>query len=149
VRECTEKLSGRIAACGCSLELHLEEPMVGDWDREKLQQVVSNLVTNAVDAGRGEPVDVSLREEGVAAVLSLRHRGSEVADEDRERLFEPLALPEEMDSHVRGLGVGLYVSRALVQAMGGTVSIESTREPGATLRVRLPREVPHRCGSRA
>jgi PAS domain S-box-containing protein len=141
VSDCAEKLRSRVSACGCSLVLHLDQPMVGAWDREKLPQVVSHLIANAVESGRGEPVDVSLRAESRDAVLSVHHCGRGVAEEDRERLFEPLA-PADADHRSPGLGVGLYVTRELVRAMGGTVSVQSTPEPGSILRVRLPREVP-------
>ena len=137
VRDCHQQLAARAAAEGCSLTLDLDERAVGSWDREKLTQVVSNLLSNAIEYGRRRPIHVTLQTQGAQAVLSLQYRGLPVSREDCERLFQPLSVPDTAH-HPGGVGVGLYVSRELVRVLGGTLSLESTPEAGTTLRAALP-----------
>ncbi|MFY0566873.1 ATP-binding protein [Archangium lansingense] len=113
----------------------------GEWDVDRLAQVVSNLVTNALKYSPTDtPVHVDLRTEGEAAVLSVHNAGSPIPPDLIPRLFEPLQRgTREMDRASRSIGLGLYIVKHLVEAHGGTVSARSSQDEGTTLTVRLPR----------
>jgi signal transduction histidine kinase len=93
-----------------------------------------------VESGGKQPLDISLRSENALAVLSVQHRGVTQVEE-HQRLFQPLQ-PLDPEHHSHGLGVGLYVSRELVQALGGTVDVATTPSAGTSLCVRLPTQSP-------
>jgi len=129
------------AARGSRLRLDAPAPAVGAFDRVRMEQVLTNLVANAVKFGQGKPVDV--RVEGADGVLRLvvSDRGIGVAPEDRERIFGRFerAVPSQ---HFAGLGLGLYIARQIVEAHGGTIRLEGAPGEGSTFTVELPAEPP-------
>ncbi|WP_242395715.1 sensor histidine kinase [Anaeromyxobacter oryzisoli] len=115
----------------------------GEWDPDRLEQVVSNLVSNAIDHGDPEaPVRVELSADGEeACTLRVANRGPPMPPEVLSHVFEPFSRPPEDKSRKgSGLGLGLYISREIVRAHGGEISVSSNDETVMT--VRLPRRGP-------
>ena len=110
-------------------------PVVGD--RERMSQLFSNLIANAVVHGRkGTPVTVrASRDPGGAALVDVHNLGV-VPDEVRASLFEPFR--RARNTTAEGLGLGLYIAREIVVAHGGSLTIDSNTKPGATFVIRLP-----------
>jgi signal transduction histidine kinase len=109
-------------------------------DRDKLGQVLTNLVANAVKySPGGGRIDVEIRSsEGHAAIL-VRDQGLGIAPADQSLIFEKFyRVDANMNRGVSGSGLGLYISRALVQRMGGSISVESQLGEGSTFVVTLP-----------
>jgi two-component system OmpR family sensor kinase len=111
--------------------------IIGQWDRLRLDQVFTNLIGNAVKYGEGKPIDIYMRSDDGAALVSITDRGIGIAPADRERIFDRFerAVPE---SNYGGLGLGLWISRQIVEALGGAISLESEPGKGSTFTVRLP-----------
>jgi len=109
----------------------------GDWDEFRLEQVVVNLLTNALRYGAGKPIRVTLGELPGAAAIRVSDQGVGIAPEDRARVFEQFV---RVGDRLRtpGLGLGLYITKQLVEAHGGTISVESTLGEGSTFTVALP-----------
>jgi signal transduction histidine kinase len=106
--------------------------------RDHLTQVVLNLVLNAIDAtDRGGRIHLEAKVEGKSIILSVEDDGRGIAPEDTSRLFQPY-----FTTKPSGTGLGLFVSRQIVEEMGGCLSFESTPGQGATFIVRLPAERP-------
>lgn len=117
----------------------LARPSMGRWDRMRLEQVVSNLLSNAIKYGAGKPIDVSVEVDPAAARLVVRDGGIGIAQEDLTRVFgrfERAVSPR----HYAGLGMGLYLTRQIVEAHGGTIRVTSLPGEGSTFVVELPRE---------
>ncbi len=114
-----------------------QDPIVGHWDHLRVQQIIANLLSNAVRHGGGSLVSVQARVEGDAAVLVVSDQGPGIDEKDQRRIFESL---ERGTAAQRsgGLGLGLYVSRQAVQGMGGDISVHSSPGSGACFTVRLP-----------
>lgn len=114
------------------------EALNGSWDRGRLDQVITNLLSNAMKYGRGQPVEVALVEVGGLAVLTVSDRGLGIAPEDQQRIFRRFerAVPHRK---ISGLGLGLWIAAQLVEAHGGTIGVASTLGEGSTFRVELPR----------
>lgn len=127
---------------GRAIDVDLEGDGRGAWDPARLAQVVSNLVGNALKHGaRYEPVRVSVRDGEEEIVLKVENQGPVISPELLPVLFEPFhrgQVPGEV-AHDRGLGLGLYIVRQIVDAHGGSIAVESTAERGTTFTVRLPR----------
>lgn len=110
-------------------------------DPLRLRQVVDNLLENGCKySPAGSPVRVTVRLEGDEVVLAVSDRGRGIAPEDRERVFERFERVEDpLVMETSGTGLGLYIVRATVTALGGTVALDSVLGEGTTVTVRLPR----------
>lgn len=124
---------------GVELRLAAGPPLRGRWDRVRLEQVVANLLSNAVKYGAGAPVDVEVLAGPGAeeARLVVRDRGIGIAPEDQRRIFQRFERAVS-ERHYGGFGLGLWIGRQVVEAMGGTIEVESAIGQGATFTVRLP-----------
>ncbi|HEX5745124.1 MAG TPA: ATP-binding protein [Archangium sp.] len=122
--------------------LELSGPATGSWDRLRLEQVVTNLLSNALKYGAGKPVRLRVSSDASCARLEVRDEGIGIAPESLPRLFGRFERAVS-DRHYGGLGLGLYITRQIVEALGGTVSVTSTPGAGATFTVLLPLEATH------
>ncbi len=129
----------RAANAGRQIEIAAEGDLSGEWDPDRLEQVASNLVSNAVDHGDpAAPVRVELAGEPDAVVLRVRNAGPHLPPEVLSHLFEPFSRgPDEKSRKASGLGLGLYISREIVRGHGGDIGAVSNGETIVT--VRLPR----------
>jgi PAS domain S-box-containing protein len=110
--------------------------VAGRWDADRLSQVVSNLLTNAVKYGaKGTPVRVRWGLEGDEAVVAVHNDGSPIAPDLLERIFEPLV---QLGDRIGGIGLGLFIAREIVRSHGGRMRVTSTAAEGTTFEVRLP-----------
>lgn len=138
VRTAAAGFERELAAAGSELRLACEPGVVGQWDRRRLEQICSNLLSNAIRYGAGKPIEVSLRAEPGRAVLLVRDHGVGIAQEDQLRIFERFAR-EERGVRGGGFGVGLFIVRTLCSAFGGHVRVQSRLGSGASFSVTLPR----------
>jgi PAS domain S-box-containing protein len=139
-REVTAGLAPEAERAGCTVEVHAARPLVGHWDRLRLEQVVTNLLTNALKYGAGQPIRVDVRAEGEGALLAVRDGGIGIEAEHLARIFGKFERAVS-ERHYGGLGLGLYITQQIVQAMGGTIRVESQPGQGATFNVYLPLSV--------
>jgi signal transduction histidine kinase len=122
---------------GCTLKLSLAH-VVGDWDRMRLDTIVSNLLSNAIKYGAGKPIAVIIEANDDAATLIVRDQGVGIAAADQERIFERFERASAA-TRVPGFGVGLWMVRALLRTLGGTITVDSKPGAGASFTVRLAR----------
>ncbi len=116
----------------------------GEWDPDRLAQVVQNLVTNALKySPEGTPVQVVTRGEDGQVVLSVHNQGVPIPLERRQHLFEPMQrATADVDKAGRSVGLGLYIVKHIVDAHGGTIEVRSSESEGTTFTVRWPRTSP-------
>jgi signal transduction histidine kinase len=126
------------------IALKVEQAMSASWDADRIAQVLSNLLGNALKHSPADTeVDVSARGESADVLLRIQNRGSPIPPELLVRIFEPFQRGIDADTGVKsGLGLGLYITRTIVHAHGGAIAVTSTAEEGTTFDVRLPREAP-------
>jgi signal transduction histidine kinase len=125
-----------VARTGQPIEVRGERRLIGRWDRDRLDQVITNLISNAIKYGSGKPVWVSV-ERTERARLRVHDDGIGIAPADQQRIFERFERPAA-SAQLGGVGLGLWISRELVQAHGGTITVESALGQGATFAVELP-----------
>jgi signal transduction histidine kinase len=140
VQEIASGFTERCERAGSVLTSYIAPGVVGHWDGDRLAQVVSNLLDNALKFGSGKPIQVSLRAEGDQAVLEVRDEGIGVAPEHTATLFDPFVRAVSPRSF-GGLGLGLFMCKAIVDAHGGSIDIASQPGEGSAFTVRLPRNV--------
>lgn len=137
VREASEPLVEQARSTGTTLTLDIRDRADGRWDRVRMEQVLVNLVTNAIKYGSGTPIEIELARAGDdEVVLQVRDGGMGIAVEDRARIFEPFARAAR--SHAaQSLGLGLFIVRGIARAHGGDVTLDAS--PGKTVfSVRVP-----------
>jgi signal transduction histidine kinase len=122
---------------GCQVRLDAEQPVVGNWDRARLDQIVTNLLSNAIKYGAGAPIRISVRGVEGWARLAVRDEGIGLAPSERGRIFERFERAVS-SKHYGGLGLGLYIVRRIVDAHGGQIAVESAPGAGAQFIVELP-----------
>jgi len=129
-------------AAGSAITLHADQPVTGCWDEFRIEQVVTNLLTNALRYGNGKPVEVSLVLLGGSVAIHVRDQGKGIPVQDQQRIFDPFERAVGQDDNTSGLGLGLYITRQLVQAHGGTINVQSQEAEGSLFSVMLPLTVP-------
>jgi signal transduction histidine kinase len=139
VSDAAGRFRDELVRSGRELELRVDAGVSGTWDRLKLDQVVTNLVSNAVRYGGQGAVTVTLRCGGGEAVLVVADRGIGIAEEDLAIVFDRYSKGVNSRAH-GGLGLGLYITRGIVEAHGGAVEVESRIGEGSAFTVRLPIE---------
>lgn len=138
VRDVARRLDARRERAGCPLDLRLDRDVRGLWDRERLEQVVEQLLTNAYADGSGRTVRVTLTQEGEVARLVVRDHGVGMDASELERVFEPFE-GATLHRGRGGLGLGLFLVRGIAEAHGGVVEAESSPGEGTRIVVSLPR----------
>ncbi|AKU99134.1 Signal transduction histidine kinase CheA [Labilithrix luteola] len=139
VRDMLEGYAPMCKSLGCEVHLRADHPVQGSWDRAMLEQLVGNLVTNAMKFGAGKPIDIEVEttEGGGEAQLVVRDHGIGIAKEDQTRIgarFERACSARNYG----GLGLGLYIVREVVLSHRGSVRVESEPGHGASFIVALP-----------
>jgi signal transduction histidine kinase len=137
VREVVSRFAGQASRTNTPLEVNAAEPVVGRWDRIRLEQVVSSLLSNAMKYGAGRPIRVSVDCIPTGARLTVRDEGIGISPEHLPRIFDRFERAVSAE-HFGGFGLGLYLTRHLVEAFGGTIRASSEPAKGATFEVDLP-----------
>jgi len=137
LRESLERYSEELARAGIALTVQAEPGLFVSIDRFRIEQVLTNLVTNAIKYAPGAPVEVSLRRTGAAIELSFEDGGPGIPAADLERIFERF---ERLAPAAKagGLGLGIYIVRKIVEAHGGRIHAESRGGSGARFVVAFP-----------
>jgi len=130
-------LSLQAATTGSSLSLRPHDGVSGCWDEFRVEQVIVNLLTNALRYGCGQPVEVSVERSGDLVRISVRDQGKGIAPTDLERIFEPYERGAR-NGEPKGLGLGLYISRQLAISHGGELKVTSTPGEGSVFSLVLP-----------
>ena len=126
---------------GNEIRVDSEQEVIGEWDRTRLEQLFTNLLTNAMKYGKQKPIEVRLENaihEGVYfARLTVRDHGIGIAIEDQKRIFRQFERAENVHT-INGLGLGLYITKQIVEAHGGNIAVTSEPGQGSTFTVELP-----------
>lgn len=138
VRDVSARFSEQAEGRAVELRARCAERVLGTWDRMRLEQVLSNLVSNALKYGRGAPVDVEVQSSESEAHIHVVDRGIGVAEEDRQRIFQRFERATDRAKD-RSLGLGLFVAKEIVEAHGGRIDVESKPGEGSRFIVKLPR----------
>jgi len=134
--EVAKELAPKAATAHADLRVYYATPVQGWWDRDRVTQVVRNLLSNAIRYGEGAPIEISTQLSGREAEIVVHDRGPGVHPELREHLFD--RFDHKTPTRGSSFGVGLFVVKALVEAMGGSVRLDDT-VAGARFCVTLPR----------
>lgn len=135
IRDVVDRSREQMGAVTVTLDL---DATVGRWDPLRLDQIVTNLLSNAVKYGGGQPVMIRLRSDVGSVTLDVEDRGAGIDDVQRKRLFA--RFERGLASREGGFGLGLWITRQIVEAMHGTIAVSGAPGQGSVFSVMLPRE---------
>jgi PAS domain S-box-containing protein len=139
VREVVDRFDFETLQAGCQVRVEAPKlPVLGLWDRLRLEQVITNLLSNAVKYGKWKPIDIAIEMAEDCARLKITDHGIGIAPDSLPRLFGRFERGVS-GRHYGGLGLGLYISRQIVERLGGRIGVNSELGKGATFVVELPK----------
>jgi len=138
LRSVVERFGEEVLRSGSSLHFESRGPIWGAFDASRIDQVLSNLLSNAIRYGRGRPIVVGVASAGETARFWVEDRGIGIAPEHQARIFQRYERAAPAANYA-GLGLGLWISRQLAEAMGGTISVRSQLDDGSVFTVEIPR----------
>lgn len=136
VREPIDEI--RATHAGVEIRFDSEGDLSGNYDAERIKQMTSNLLLNAVQYGSGKLIRITASAEQDFVLLNVHNDGKPIAAEMIATIFDPLVRAGDPNQNRTGLGLGLFIVKEIVAAHGGTITVDSTQE-GTTFSVRLPR----------
>lgn len=138
IQEVIEKMSKDLEAAHSSIHLDLAPSVIGNWDASRLEQVLVNLLSNAMKYARGSPVEIVTRQEGDQASWIIRDFGPGIPKEKQAHLFEKFERAVGPVASTEGLGLGLYITKHIVEGHHGTIDIQSEPGVGTQFVIQLP-----------
>lgn len=137
VHDVAGRFEAAAARAGCELTVRGPAVLHARWDLLRIEQVLTNLLSNALKYGSGKPVDIVVKSCGDAAHIDVIDRGAGISPDVAERIFERFGRSGPV-SHHGGLGLGLYLARQIVEAHGGRIGFSSLVGQGSTFSIDLP-----------
>ena len=138
VQESLARQEQQLQQARCLVHLEVKGTVQGHWDRGRLDQVIDNLIGNAAKYGAGKPIEVRLQGRVEDVLLEVRDHGIGIDPADHARVFERFERAVSR-KQFGGFGLGLWISRKIVEAHGGSISVMSQAGAGCTFSVELPR----------
>ncbi|MFJ3451603.1 ATP-binding protein [Pseudomonas sichuanensis] len=137
VQGLVQNFSAQAGALETHIELQRCQTLHGEWDEFRIEQVLANLLSNALRYGERKPVQVRLFEEGAMACVQVQDSGIGISAQNQQRIFQQFERVAAQQAS-GGLGLGLYISEQIVLAHGGRIQVDSSEGSGATFSVYLP-----------
>ena len=128
----------QFANAGGTLKVEQCKHTIVNWDKMRIEQVISNLLSNAIRYGERRPVTVRVSVIDAHARIDVCDKGLGIAPEDQERIFERFERIRKSDSEIQGLGLGLFITKRIVLSHGGRIWVESEVGKGSCFCVELP-----------
>jgi signal transduction histidine kinase len=125
----------------CELRLSIEPGVIGTWDRIALEQITMNLMSNAIKYGAGRPVETSVTSTGEDATIEVRDHGAGISEIERSRIFERFERAVVPRGSKPGFGLGLWITRQLLVAHRGEITVQSRPGVGSVFTASLPRAI--------
>jgi PAS domain S-box-containing protein len=143
VGEVVARFADESARAQCTVCVRCDAHVRGSWDRLRIDQVVTNLLSNAIKYGRGKPIELDVAAKDGSALVRVTDHGIGIDREHRERLFSRFERAISAREY-GGFGLGLWISRQIVEASGGTIEVESTPGRGSAFTFLLPLPIEQR-----
>lgn len=137
IRELLDQFAEQFRLAGCEAQTDIDDSILGHWDRVRIEQVVTNLLTNAMRYGAGKPVSVQVKSDGKIACITVTDHGRGIDPIHQARIFERFERVITQNA-VSGLGLGLYIARQILVAHQGHIQVSSSLGHGSQFTVHLP-----------
>lgn len=138
VNEVVSRMEDQARQVESHISVHAAAPVAGEWDRLRLEQLIVNLISNAIKYGSGEPISVTVMADEDTVTLKVKDNGVGISRKDQARIFEQFERASPT-GNIAGLGLGLYIVKKIVEAHKGIIRLESEVGRGSEFIVELPR----------
>jgi signal transduction histidine kinase len=138
IQETVNQLNEQMNIAQCPVELTLDRPVLGRWDRKRVNQIILNLVSNVLKYAAGKPFKIDLRRGENMATLIVQDFGPGIPPHKHEIIFKRFERASS-SRNISGLGLGLFIVKGIVDSLGGTIQVESETGKGSTFIVNLPK----------
>jgi len=132
-----ERFDDQLKSVNCQIDVSADTPIVGRWDRQRLEQVVVNLLSNAMKYAPGKPVSISVTKRERTAVLEVQDNGPGISRDLQTKIFDRFERAKA-SKNIGGLGLGLFIVKSITEAHKGRIHVESEPGRGAKFIVELP-----------
>lgn len=139
IDEIAKRFKPQLQEARCEFTYNMACTLNGSWDPYRVEQIFTNLLTNAMKYGQGKPVIVNVTTNAKEAVIAVQDFGKGIAPEDQDRVFQQFERAGAV-AEIGGLGLGLYIVKKIVELHDGTITLVSELGKGSTFTVRLPLE---------
>jgi len=136
-KDVVDRMAPSLRNAGCTVNFKFKRSALGYWDSYRLEQILTNLISNAMKYGAGKPIDVSVDADDRFATLSVRDAGMGISPENHQRIFERFERAVS-STNIGGLGLGLYIVKEIVRTHSGRIFVNSDLGKGAEFKVQLP-----------
>ncbi len=141
VKDVLERFSEKLDKYPLKLEFKKENEFVGNWDKLRIEQAITNLISNAIKYGEGKPIKIQVLKDGNFAKLVVKDSGIGIPAERQKKIFERFERAVSTSKY-EGLGVGLYITYQIIKTHGGSINVKSKQNEGTTFEVKLPLSPP-------
>jgi len=137
-QEVVERFKDSLEISGNTLHLSIPKPVVGNWDRMRLDQILTNLIANAIKHAPGSTIEVEIIQKINSSILCVRDNGQGIAISDQSRIFDRFVRLE--DNNTDGFGLGLWLVKNIIHRLSGTIQVSSNLGEGTVFTIELPQE---------
>ena len=137
VKDVAENFSEKMKRENNSITVTADKPVIGTWDKVRIEQAVSNLISNAIKYGKNKPIIITVSHANNEAVLTVEDQGIGMSSEQQKKIFERFERAVNSKDY-QGLGVGLYITNQIVKAHHGKIYVHSKPNDGSVFVIELP-----------
>ena len=137
VKNVVEDFAQRLEKDHYEVLVQADKPVIGEWDKVRIEQAISNLLSNAIKYGRKKPIEITVAKKDTMARVIMKDQGIGISSQDLKRIFALFQRAVSANDY-KGLGVGLYITNQIVRAHGGKISVSSKEGKGSTFLIELP-----------
>lgn len=120
------------------IEINADSSVVGKWDTGRIEQVITNLFSNAIKFGEGKPIIVKIFKSSNKGIFSINNQGIVIPQQEQKTIFDLFKRASGPGKNKKGLGVGLFIISQIVMIHGGKIKVASLPEKGTTFTIELP-----------
>lgn len=137
-KQVKQSFSELIKAGKYKIEIHANHAVVGKWDKSRIEQAITNLVSNAIKYGEGKPISITISKSGGKGKFTIRDQGIGIPQQEQEIIFDLFKRASGAGKYHKGLGVGLFITAQIINMHGGKIKVSSAPARGTTFTVELP-----------
>lgn len=138
VKDVVDEFAEKIEKSESKVLFEGRDEVKGRFDKVRIEQVVTNLISNALKYGNGKPIHISVSKKGNTGEISVRDQGIGIDSKQTKKIFDLFERGVNGNGHIKGLGVGLYIAQKIVAAHGGRIRVQSIPHTGSTFTIELP-----------
>lgn len=137
-KQVKQSFSELIKAGKYKIEIHANHAVVGKWDKSRIEQAITNLVSNAIKYGEGKPISITIFKSGGKGKFIIKDQGMGIPQQEQKIIFDLFKRASGADKYKKGLGVGLFITAQIINMHGGKINVSSAPAHGTMFTIELP-----------